>query len=263
MDAEARAPDENDSTAPALHSDVSFMDGYVLQALSKAPPFNGHCTTNRIWIHIGMLDLSDLIALMLVSTTTFLATNVDNLLILVGFQSSNSISPRSIAFGYLAATTTMIAVAAGLAAAADQGLPFPVGYLGLAPIAIGLYHGAKAFRLGADEVQDSRAPIGTKEKKQAIAGFASVFFTMLANSGDSLLVFAALMADTENKADWAILVPVLAMAAFWVWLARWLTGHPRLREPLQGFARFGLPVLLVGVGLYILIDSPTDVIPGP
>jgi cadmium resistance protein CadD (predicted permease) len=211
-----------------------------------------------------MSDLSALVAILLVSVTTFVATSLDNLLILVGFQTARSISHRSIALGFLAATATMLGAAVALAAAADQGLPFPAGYLGLAPIAIGLYHGAKAFRATHDEDEgldtESRKAVASKN---AIAGFVSVFFTMLANSGDSLLVFTALIADTTSQADWAILAAVLMMAAAWVWLARKLTGHPRLRGPLQGFARFGLPILLIGVGLYILMDTPSDVIVGP
>jgi cadmium resistance protein CadD (predicted permease) len=211
-----------------------------------------------------MPALPDFAAIFAVSATTFVATSLDNLLILVGFQTSNSIPTRSISLGFLAAMMTMIGVALTLAAAADAGLPFPVGYLGLAPIAIGLYHGVKAFQPDPDReaVADSFSREGVAGKR-AIAGFASVFLTMLANSGDSLLVFTALIADTKRQADLGILATVLVMAGAWVWVARWLSGHPRLREPLQGFARFGLPILLIGVGLYILTDSPTDVVLRP
>ena len=209
-----------------------------------------------------MSDPSEIVAILLVSATTFVATSLDNLLILVGFQTSKAVTSRSIAIGYLVATAIVLGVAMTLAVAADQELPFPAGYLGLAPIAIGIYHGAKAFRPESRQVADSGARQAVATKR-AIASFVSVFFTMLANSGDSLLVFTALIADSEDKADWAILVTVLMMASAWVWISGWLTGHPRLREPLQGFARFGLPILLIGIGLYILMDTPTDVVVGP
>jgi cadmium resistance protein CadD (predicted permease) len=211
-----------------------------------------------------MTAFSDFAAIVAVSATTFAATSLDNLLILVGFQTSNSVPTRSISLGFLAATTTMIGVALALAAAADEGLPFAVGYLGLAPIAIGIYHGVRAFRPDREEEEgaDSASREGVA-RKRAVAGFASVFLTMLANSGDSLLVFTALIADTKRQADLGILATVLVMAAAWVWVARWLSGHPRFREPLRGFARFGLPILLIGVGLYILTDSPTDVVLRP
>ena len=40
-------------------------------------------------------------------------------------------------------------------------------------------------------------------------------------------------------------------------------GEEVFGEPLRGFARFGLPILLICVGLYILLDSPTDAIVTP
>jgi len=206
--------------------------------------------------------LFDLVVIAIVSATTFVATSLDNLLILVGFQTSDSVPSRVIPFGYLAAMGAMIGVAVALAAAADEGLPFRVGYLGLAPITIGLYHGVMAFRT-VDEERDEPSASEAVVSKGVVAGFASVFVTMLANSADSLLVFTALIADTEREADWAILATVLTMAATWVWIARWLTGHPRFKKPLEGFARFGLPILLVGLGLYILVNSPTDVLGAP
>jgi cadmium resistance protein CadD (predicted permease) len=202
----------------------------------------------------------DLAPIIVVSATTFVATSLDNLLILVGFQTSDSLSTRTIGVGYLAAMAVMIGVATVLAAAADGGLPFPVGYLGVAPIGIGIYHGVLAFR---PDIAGAKSAERAASKRTAAAGFVSVFATMAANSGDSLLVFTALIADTEHDLDWMILGTVLLMATAWVWIARWLTEHDRFRDPLRGFARFGLPILLVGVGLYILMNSPTDVVMGP
>jgi cadmium resistance protein CadD (predicted permease) len=229
----------------------------------------------------------DLAPIIVVSATTFVATSLDDLLILVGFQTSDSISTRTMGLGYLAAMTLMIGVATVLAAAAEGGLPFPVGYLGVAPIGIGIYHGVLAFRPEgaggpntsdgdghetgpADATGHTGALVGSTSvtvtstsKRKAAAGFVSVFATMAANSGDSLLVFTALIADTEYDLDWMVLGTVLLMATAWVWIAHWLTEHERFRDPLHGFARFGLPILLVGVGLYILMNSPTDVVMAP
>ena len=49
-----------------------------------------------------------------------------------------------------------------------------------------------------------------------------------------------------------------AMAALWAWLSSVVTRHPQVRGPMETFGRFGLPVLLVLVGLYILMDTPSD-----
>jgi cadmium resistance protein CadD (predicted permease) len=86
---------------------------------------------------------------------------------------------------------------------------------------------------------------------------------MLANSGDSFLVFTALLGDTRSWLDGVVVGALVAMSVLWVRIAAVVTEHPRLRDPLRVFARFGLPILLVCVGLYILLDTPTDTVVAP
>jgi cadmium resistance protein CadD (predicted permease) len=42
--------------------------------------------------------------------------------------------------------------------------------------------------------------------------------------------------------------------------ARWLVRHPRLSPSLHAIERHLVPWLLVGIGLYILSDTPTDTV---
>ncbi len=95
---------------------------------------------------------------------------------------------------------------------------------------------------------------------QRASGFFSVLLTMLANSSDSLLVVVAVLGDTRSRLDTYVIGTLVAMAVLWAVIAGWVSLHPRLQAPLRGFARYGLPVLLVGIGVYILMDTPTDVV---
>lgn len=199
----------------------------------------------------------DMLTIVAASAVTFLATSLDNLLLLVGFHTSGTLRRSVIALSYGGAVAVVIALSFVLASAADDALPFSLGYLGLAPILIGIHHGVLAFRTE----RASEAP--EEGSARTAVGFVSVFATMLANSGDSLLVFTALLGDTRSRLDVVVVLTLLGMTLAWTWIAGWLTAHPRLQEPLKGFARFGLPILLIGVGLYILTDSPTDVVVAP
>ena len=203
----------------------------------------------------------DIVTLVVASMVTFTATSMDNLLLLVGFRSSESMRPGVIGIAYLAAVVVVTGLALALAAVVDDVMPFPLGYLGLAPIAIGVWHGLRAFR------SEPEPPEGTDSSEGArtadAAGFLSVFLTMLANSGDSFLVFTAFLGDTRSWLDGISAGTFIVMAVLWARLSKTLTEHPRFRGPLRGFARFGLPILLICVGLYILLDSPTDAIVGP
>ena len=68
------------------------------------------------------------------------------------------------------------------------------------------------------------------------------------------------LGDTRSWLDGVVVATFALMALAWIRIAGALVEHPRFGEPLRGFARFGLPILLICVGLYILLDSPTDAI---
>lgn len=202
-------------------------------------------------------------AVVVMSVTAFVATSLDNLLLLVGFQAAGNIPRRGIAAGYVATILVVCAVAFGLATAAEQALPFSLSWLGLAPIVIGLWHGVTAFRAGPGATAPgSREQVRPEDLTPAerVTGFLSVLLTMLANSSDSLIVVVALLGDTRSRLDWYVVGTLVAMAMLWSTSAGWLSRRPNLQRPLRAFARYGLPVLLVVIGVYILMDSPTDVV---
>lgn len=203
----------------------------------------------------------DIATLVVASMVTFTATSMDNLLLLVGFRSSDSIRPGVIGLAYLAAVLVVTGLALALAAVVDDVMPFPVGYLGFAPIAIGIWHGIGAFRSTPEPPAGTDSPEGARSADAA--GFMSVFITMLANSGDSFLVFTAFLGDTRSWFDGVTAATFVVMAVLWARLSKTLAEHPRFRGPLRGFARFGLPILLICVGLYILLDTPTDTVLTP
>jgi cadmium resistance protein CadD (predicted permease) len=87
---------------------------------------------------------------------------------------------------------------------------------------------------------------------------ASVFALMLANSGDSFTVLTSLMAESRDALVVVIVTTALTMTTLWALLARWVVGHPALAPILWRLDRYGVPFLLVAIGLYILLDTPTD-----
>lgn len=200
--------------------------------------------------------LDDILSLMLASVVAFVATSLDNLVLLAGFRAAPRVRRGAVAGGYLAAVAVVGLLSLAVAAAADDVIPFPLGWLGAAPIAIGLWTGVAAFRSGP--------PAGASaDDPPEGAGFFGIFLTMLANSGDSLIVFTALQSDTRSWLDAIVLGSIIAMGGLWVWLSGVVTRQPWLQRPMGAFGRFGLPVLLVLVGLYILMDTPSDAVVSP
>lgn len=196
--------------------------------------------------------IDDILSLVLASIAAFVATSLDNLVLLAGFRTSGPARRGTVGGAYFSVVLVVALLSLGVAAATDDLIPFPLGWLGLAPITIGVWTGVQTLRRG------SSPESGDAPARDIPVGFAGVFATMLANSGDSLIVFTALQGDTRSWLDAVACATFLSMAILWAWLSRVVTRHPRVRGPLESFGRFGLPILLVSVGIYILLDTPSD-----
>lgn len=172
----------------------------------------------------------------------FVATNLDNLLILIGVVAASA-DRRAVVLGYLAAVTTVLAgcVAGGLLGGVLR--PERVGYLGIVPLVMGLTLGWKLLR-GQVAAQPSRG--------------GGAFFLTLSNSGDSFALFLPLLAETDRGIVWLMVAVYLLLALAWVGLALWLLRHRQLARGLATAGQWLLPAIMVTVGIYILVDTGTD-----
>jgi cadmium resistance protein CadD (predicted permease) len=83
---------------------------------------------------------------------------------------------------------TVIAIALG--GVADFAPAQYLGYLGLIPIALGIQQLVNLIRQGTERPNGDRA----ESKESAL----TVSFVMLANSGDSFIVYLSIFADTQS-----------------------------------------------------------------
>jgi cadmium resistance protein CadD (predicted permease) len=187
-----------------------------------------------------------------ISIAAFASTNLDNLFLLMGLVGGARLRTRDIAIGYALSIGLVLAVALAGSYAADWAPDAWLRYLGFIPLAMG---GRRIWSLvrgaGAHEVSAAAPGRG---------GISSVFGVMLANSGDSLGVFASLMGETSELLVLVIFATALGMACLWALAASWVIDHPRLAPLLRKVDRYAVPVLLIAIGCYILADTPTDTI---
>ena len=199
--------------------------------------------------------MQELLAVIAITAATFVATSFDNLVLLVGFLSDPEYRREKVAVGYVASATIVTGLAWGLSEIADEIPAQLLGFLGLIPIAIGLWELVGLMR--RREVVDGSLPGNVAAK-----GILSVGSVMMASSGDTFAVLLALLADTANTYTIPMLATVALSALVLYGFAVWLRSHPLLERPLSRVARYALPVLLIGIGLYILANSGTDVVVG-
>ncbi len=188
----------------------------------------------------------------------FAATNLDNLLVLVGWQLAGSTPMRQLFAGYALGMlgVLVLAVLIGLV-----GFLFPIeylGYLGAVPILLGI---RLLLQKSAAEPAAPDQAAGTGKNNDAVsagAGVLTLASTQLSNGVDTVLVFAPLLADSRLIFDAEIAGLFVLLVVLWFGLAR-LLGTRASKLPV--LARLGgwlAPLVMIGVGVYILVNTATD-----
>lgn len=189
----------------------------------------------------------------------FLATGVDNLLLVTFFLATTRRRKIEVKAAYLASLLLLVGAAYGISHAARFAPGELLRYLGLVPILMGSWNLVQAIRGVRDDAPSdaSKSQMGGAEK------FLVVLGVMLANGGDSLAVFGSAFADTAVDPALVMSGVILGLGIIMVLLASWLTERPAVTDRLQRWGTWVLPIVLIGVGTVILLDTGFDKFEAP
>ncbi|WP_022872434.1 cadmium resistance transporter [Nesterenkonia alba] len=179
----------------------------------------------------------------------FAATNIDDIVVLtVLFLASSRGKPRPwqiVAGQYLGfITLVMISVIAalGLTIVPDEW----VGFLGLIPLGIGIWTLVRGLRRNGDDDDDD---------KITAVGLWGVAGITIANGADNIALYTPIF-RTSTPADVAIMIVVfLVLVAVWCVAGRLIGTHKVVTETLERVEHWLVPVVFIGLGLFILIES--------
>jgi len=185
---------------------------------------------------------------------SFVATNIDNLLILVILLGANYRRRSAVLLGFIGSATVVICVSAlGIAVESVVGANF-IGYLGVVPLLLGLhmFYQPRAGKHVDDEKYES--PTNSTEPKI----WLSTFVLLFSNSGDSVAVFLPLLAESGRSALPVIVAAYLLTALAWAGLSYAISGQQDLARRIEYRAEKIVPWIMIAVGSYILMDTATD-----
>ncbi|MFF5077772.1 cadmium resistance transporter [Actinoplanes sp. NPDC000266] len=180
----------------------------------------------------------------------FAVTNIDDILILALFFAQGAGRghlTRTIAAGqYLGfAAILAVAVAAGFGATFLPEAALP--YLGLLPLALGIKAAIQAWRhRGDDEDAEGAKSGGPRSLEVAAVTFA--------NGGDNIGVYVPVFATAGAAGMTVYVVVFLVLVALWVAAGRYFATRPAIARLLSRWGHVLLPVVLIGLGLWILIS---------
>ena len=77
-----------------------------------------------------------------------------------------------------------------------------------------------------------------------------------------MITFSIIYADTQSAIDWLITATLLATAVLFALLASIATSNRILGKRLDKYAPYFTPLILIYVGIYVLMNTSSDVIAG-
>lgn len=201
--------------------------------------------------------MSGLISTLITGVTAFIATNLDDIVILMIFFAQLSVNFRvqHIIIGhYLGFTAIILACLPGF----FSGLFLPkawIGLLGLLPIAIGV----RQLWNPEDGEQVQMVPYAASER----SGLSSLLMPQtyrvaavtFANGGDNIGVYVPIFASSSVAKLLIILSTFVGMIGIWCPIAFHLSHHPLIAPKLTQYGAALVPYLLIGLGVFILIEN--------
>ena len=195
----------------------------------------------------------ELLTISILAAGGFAATNIDNLFLLIGWMALGEKSRGQILLGYTLAALAVLTLSQVLGWWSGV-LPVQyVGYLGVVPILMGATMLVSGIRdsATATHVQTAIRP-----------GAVGVATALFSNSVDTILVISSLLADSQARLDYVILVTFLIMSSTFYALGRFLHSQIVRLEWVSAVARWVAPLLMIAVGAYILDNTMTDTLAG-
>lgn len=182
----------------------------------------------------------------------FVATNIDDIVLLAVLFANLRLSRRAIVAGQLAGIALLTLASAAVAWAA---LALPVGALralGLVPLAMGLVGFVQLWR-GADDDDELAGLDGTRSNAAEISQGLGVTLLTVANGADNVAVYVPVFAQHLAFVPLAGATFMLLTGAF-CWLGHRCVLQPLLGHALRRYGHIALPAVLVAAGLAILLN---------
>lgn len=197
-----------------------------------------------------MLDFPALVG---IGIAAFVSTNIDDLFILMIFFATLRLPSVQIILGqYIGMGSLMgISLVGSLIT-----LIVPrniIGLIGLIPIALGIKELLELDNKG-DKEEDEKLTKKLRRKNIQLP-FLTVAAVTFSGS-EEIGVYTTLFAtNNEVEAIITLVSVTMVITAFWCFMANYLVKHSLLAEIFRSIGSRVLPYVLIGLGLYILVEA--------
>lgn len=201
--------------------------------------------------------MEELITAIPTGITAFTATNLDDLLILsLWFSQTNSnFRSRHIVIGqFLGFSLLVIASLTGF----FGGLILPkhwIGLLGLVPIGVGISSWINQENDDSETEQELQQPETSPFASLVSPQTYSVAAITVANGSDNISIYMPLFANSNIIRLLIILIIFFLLVGVWCYASYKLINQRNIADLLTRYGSNLVPFVLVGLGVYIILES--------
>lgn len=179
---------------------------------------------------------------------SFAATNIDDIFVLTLFfgQTGRRLRRWHVIAGQYLGFAALVAISLVGYFARLVMSPAWIGLLGLLPIAIGV----RSFLRRDDDGEERQEAMGA-------AGMLSVAAVTFSNGGDNIGVYTPLFAASDLATLLVMMAVFFIMLAVWCVAGYFLGNHPAVKRTLDRYGHIIVTFVLIGLGIYIMLESGT------
>jgi cadmium resistance protein CadD (predicted permease) len=205
----------------------------------------------------------DFFGILGIGATAFVATNIDDLLILIAFFANSHRFPLpQIVLGQYSGMGALLAISivgSLIALIVPDNL---IGLIGIFPIAIGIRELLELLKNGDNNEQEEEE-WAAKQLPQSRRGRRLTaylpFLTVAAvtfSGGEEIGIYTSVFATYHEVSEIIIIVlVVMVLTGVWCTVAYHLVNRPQITSSIKRIGTVALPFVLIGLGIYILAEA--------
>lgn len=197
----------------------------------------------------------ELLSTMFVAVMAFMATNMDDLILLTAFFANNDYNNLSVVLGQYIGVTLIIMICVLAYLFKFIIPPQYLGLFGILPISIGLKN---LWNLRNDNsnhnFKDSELAYNVSKTKSGKKSL-QVASTTFANGGDNFGVYIPLFASMDTFQITTITIIFFGMIGLWCFIGYYMIQNRIIGFKLQKYGHLILPFVLIMIGIGILLGG--------
>jgi cadmium resistance protein CadD (predicted permease) len=194
----------------------------------------------------------DFFGILGIGATAFVATNIDDLLILIAFFSNSRFPLSQIVLGQYTGMGALLAISVVgslIVLIVPNNL---IGLIGIFPIAIGIKELLELLKNGDNEESAKQL---SRSRLIAYLPFLTVAAVTF-SGGEEIGIYTSVFATYHEVSEIIIIVlVVVVLTGFWCAIAYHLVNRPLIASRIKRTGTVALPFVLIGLGIYILAEA--------